>query len=140
MAGTRKITLLCLAWAVAAVYLYAGGIKLVQPDALLADILSYDLLPYRLAFLGAFFLPALEVVAGIGILLRRFRRESALILLALTAVFIAALASAWMRGLDISCGCFGKSEVEADYLFLIGRDLLILAACAGVLFLDKPKQ
>ena len=139
MAGARKITVLVLARAVAAVYLYAGVIKLLHPEALLVDIRSYDLLPYRLAYLGAFFLPALEVVAGLGILLGRFRRESALILLVLTAVFIAALASAWMRGLDISCGCFGKSEVEADYPFLIGRDLLILAACAGVLFLDKPK-
>jgi hypothetical protein len=46
-------------------------------------------------------------------------------------VFIAALASAWSRGLDISCGCFGRENATADFPLLLARDgALLLAALA----------
>ncbi len=129
MASARKIGVLALALALAAVYLYAGVLKLVRPDALLADILSYRLVPYRMAYLAAFLLPAVEIVAALALLFPATRREAAWTLAGLTTVFTLALASAWARGLDISCGCFGASDTTANYPWLVGRDLLILAAC-----------
>jgi putative oxidoreductase len=38
------------------------------------------------------------------------RRSALRLLLVLTAVFIAAITSAWIRGLDIRCGCFGAAS------------------------------
>lgn len=133
MASARTVTVILLAWGVAALYIYAGVLKLVQPDVLLADIRSYHLAPYRLAYIGAFALPALEIASGVALLFSATRREAALLLGALTAMFTLALISAWVRGLDISCGCFGKSETAANYPWLIGRDLVILAACIAIL-------
>jgi hypothetical protein len=50
--------------------------------------------------------------------------------------FIVAIAAAWLRGLDISCGCFGSSEGETNYLWLILRDLLIVG---GLLYILTEK-
>ena len=130
---TSKIVVLILAWILAGVFLYAGLIKLMHPGALLTDIQSYDLVSYRVAYLATFYLPAIEVIAAIGLLIQKTRNESALILLLLTIVFICALSSAWARGIDISCGCFGKSEIKANYPWLIGRDFLIVIGCGGIL-------
>lgn len=116
---------------VAGLFIYAGAIKLLQPDTFLGDIESYRMMPYSLAWLVAFYLPPLEILCGLGLLWSKTRRASASILIGLMLVFIVAIAAAWLRGLDISCGCFGSSEGDANYLWLIVRDLLIVG---GLLF------
>ena len=45
---------------VAGLFVYAGAVKWLRPDAFLADIESYRMLPYWLAWLTAFYLPPLE--------------------------------------------------------------------------------
>jgi uncharacterized membrane protein YphA (DoxX/SURF4 family) len=131
MAGAKRVTEEVLSWIIGGIFLYAGVLKLLRPDALLVDIQSYQLVPYRLAYLASYYLPAMEIIAGAGMLHRWLRRESAFLLLALTAIFIFALTAAWLRGLDISCGCFGAAQAKAKYPILIGRDSFI---CVGIIF------
>lgn len=122
-----------LVWAarlcVAGLFVYAGLLKVVNPSAFLADIENYRLLPYGVAVATALYLPFVEITAGIGMLVAPLRREAVLLLGSMLIVFIVAIASAWARGLDITCGCFGGSQDEpASYTWLIFRDLLILGA------------
>lgn len=140
MAGRAKLIENLTGWLLAALFLYAGSFKLLHPDALLNDIQSYNLVPYRMAYLGAYLLPALEIAAALGLCIPRLRLESVWIVTVLTVVFIVALASAWGRGIDISCGCFGKAEAKANYPLLIGRDILILIACGVVIRLSRLKK
>ena len=135
----HKIISRLLAWGIGGVFIYAGALKLLNPSALLADIESYRLVPWRIAWLGAALLPALELVCGAALLSRIFRREAALILWVLTVVFMVALASAWLRGLDISCGCFGVSHAQAKYPLLIGRDLLLWAGLGAIVFWETER-
>ena len=128
MAGAKIIIREIVAWLVGGVFIYAGLRKGLRPDLFLADIESYHLVPYRLAYATAYGLPALEVVAGLALLYRPYRRAGTWMLFGLTVMFIVALGQAWWRGLDISCGCFGKAEVAANYPWLIGRDVLLVAA------------
>ena len=51
------------------------------------------------------------------------------LLLALTVVFIAAITSAWMRGLDIRCGCFGAASTAP-----LAYDLVFDVVLGGGLF------
>jgi uncharacterized membrane protein YphA (DoxX/SURF4 family) len=113
---------------VAGLFLYAGTIKLIQPDTFLADVESYRMMPYSWAWLIAFYLPPLEILCGLSLLWAKTRLPSAIILIGLMLVFIVAIAAVWLRGLDISCGCFGTSEGETNYLWLIIRDLLFIVA------------
>lgn len=140
MAGAKRITEEVLSWVIAGVFIYAGLLKLLRPDALLVDIQSYQLAPYRLAYLASYYLPALEIVAGAGLLHRWLRRESAFLLFALTLVFTFALATAWARGLDISCGCFGKSRTQANYLLLISRDVLLAFGCGAIARVSRGRD
>lgn len=120
-----------MAWAqlpvrivLAGLFVYAGTIKLLQPDTFLADVESYRMMPYSLAWIVVFYLPPLEILCGLGLLWSKIRMPSAIILIGLMLVFIVAISAAWARGLDISCGCFGTTEGETNYLWLIIRDLL----------------
>ena len=53
MADARKIIVYLLAWGIGGVFAYASVLKFMNPAAFLADIESYRLVPYRIAWLGA---------------------------------------------------------------------------------------
>jgi len=140
----RKVILLALRTALAWTFIHAGVLKIwdfgrgqsATPDFVVA-IQQYHLLPSPdLSVLLAVYLPWLEIFAALGLFFRRVRSGAALTITALTTVFIGALASAWMRGLRIDCGCFGRDEVSTDYPTLLLRDGFILAAALFFLFRD----
>jgi len=137
MARLRLIIQWTFILILAGVFIYAGSIKMSRPDLLLLDIQSYDLVSYRIAYMGALLLPSLEIVTGLGLLIRSIRKESSLILISIMLVFIAALLSAWSRGLDISCGCFGQSEIKANYPLLVARDVALILSLSIVLLIDR---
>lgn len=85
-------------------------------------------MPWPVAAGLALYLPWLELVAAAALFWPGFRASGAAILTGLSAVFAVALGSALMRGLDISCGCFGSDTasglagplIRALALFSIG--------------------
>ncbi len=120
-------------------FVYAGVVKVLDPAQFLIDIESYRLLPYVLAVATAFYLPWLEILCGAGLWNRRTRTGSLLILIGLTVVFAVLITSAWARGLNISCGCFGVSDTEGtNYLWWLTRDILIFLGLAAAFVLDRP--
>ncbi len=60
------------------------------------------------------------------------------LLLGMILVFLMALLSAWMRGLDIRCGCFGSTEAGAPIPIAIMRDLGILGALLFLFWKERP--
>ncbi|BET69024.1 DoxX family membrane protein [Opitutales bacterium ASA1] len=124
---TRWITLVvrCI---VGGLFVYAGWVKARAPDVFVRDIWNYRLIPEDFVFWIAAALPYLEVVAGVALITGFQRRGAHVLIASMLLTFVAALASAWMRGLDIACGCFGSAGTDAsDYPLLIGRNLLMLA-------------
>ncbi|MEY2491933.1 MAG: putative oxidoreductase, partial [Verrucomicrobiota bacterium] len=79
---------------VAATFLYAGVIKVISPIRFTGDINNYHMLPWPLTVALGFYLPWLEIICGLALLLRRFYYGAIGILLALTLVFIIASVSA----------------------------------------------
>lgn len=119
----RLIARLVLAW----VFISAGMPKIQDPVAFAVSIDGFRIIDGSLSAWVALVLPWLELVIGIGLLMPWLRRASACIMAALLAIFITLHASAWIRGLDISCGCFGESADSPDYAWLILRNLALLA-------------
>ncbi len=143
MAG--KVILLALRIALAWTFVHAGALKIwdfghaqtATPDFVVA-IQQYHLLPSPdLAVLLAIYLPWVEIFSALGLFLRRVRMGAALTITGLTTIFIAALASAWARGLRIECGCFGHDEVSTDFPALLLRDACILGAALFLLLRDS---
>ena len=120
---------------VGGVFVVAGALKLPDPAAAVRAVRAYRLLPEALVAPVAFGLPAVEIAVGLALLAGVFVRTAAIASTVLLAVFIAAVGSAWARGLQIDCGCFGNGgQVAAGrtaYPAEILRDMaLLLAALA----------
>ncbi|MGY1748903.1 MauE/DoxX family redox-associated membrane protein [Modestobacter sp. SYSU DS0511] len=115
------------------VLVVAGVLKLPDPAAAERAVRGYRVLPEALVSPVVFGLPVLEIAAGLALLAGVLVRTAAIAAAVLMAVFIAAIAAAWARGLQIDCGCFG-GEVAAGqtaYPGEIARDTgLLLVALA----------
>src|ERR1700694_4520114 len=95
---------------VGGVFIYAGVIKALDPIQFGIDIDNYKILPLFVSVRLAFYLPWLEIFCGFALVFRFLYRGGLSILAALTAVFIVATVAAKVRGLDITCGCFGHAS------------------------------
>jgi putative oxidoreductase len=131
MAATEMIARLRFAarLAVAAVFLYAGAVKACNPGAFVRDLWNYHLLGDDAAYWIAAILPYLELLCGLALLSGVLFRGARLIVRALLLVFLLALLSAAVRGLDIRCGCFGSAgEASPRHALSIALDLALLLA------------
>jgi uncharacterized membrane protein YphA (DoxX/SURF4 family) len=108
----------------------AGTLKLPDPAAAVRAVRAYRLLPEALVGPVAFGLPVLEIAVGLALLAGVFVRTAAIASALLMAVFLAGVGSAWARGLQIDCGCFGGGgQVAAGrtaYPGEVARDLGLL--------------
>jgi uncharacterized membrane protein YphA (DoxX/SURF4 family) len=115
------------------VLVVAGVLELPDPAAAMRAVRAYRLLPETLVGPVASGLPVLEIAVGLALLAGVLVRTAAVAAAVLLVVFIAAVGSAWARGLQIDCGCFGGGgQVAAGrtaYPGEVARDvgLLIVA-------------
>ena len=119
-------------WALGGIFIYAGSIKLLEPELFAVLIEAYGIVPESMLIPLALALPALEVTAGIGLL---FDVEGSLAMIAgLLALFIVILGYGIRLGLDVDCGCFGPEDPEAEAFhglrLSLYRDLVMLAIVA----------
>ena len=114
--------------AVGGVFIYAGAIKVLDPVGFANDVDNYKMLPWTIGVGLAFYLPWLEIFCGVALIARRLYLGGLSILAALTSVFIAATIAAKVRGLDITCGCFGHASKNWSFTAHLTLDLGLLAA------------
>ncbi len=111
--------------ALAGLFLYAGVGKLGDLQQFAIDVHNYRLTPWSMSVVIAAYLPWLEIVSAIGLLFGRLYSGALATLGMLSILFTVVLSIAWMRGLDISCGCLGKGGATTVSEALI-RALAIL--------------
>jgi len=121
----------------AAIFLLASIPKIAAPQEFAVAVFRYQLLPDAAVNLVAIFLPWIELVAAIAILLPRTSTAAAAILSGLLAVFTAAISINLVRGIDISCGCF-TLDANAGTIgwWEVVRDIGFLALAGFVLWAD----
>lgn len=128
----RAAAFWALRLALGALFLGAGLLKLGDPTEFAVEIHNYQLFPFLAPLLAAT-LPAVEIVLGLALLAgpRPWVRAGALGTAALTGVFTVAVASVVLRGINISCGCFGAGSGPVTMLTVL-RDVLLLGACVAL--------
>ena len=114
--------------AVGALFVYAGALKAWDPIELAEDIDHYHVLPWAIGVRLAFYLPWLEILSGVALLACRFTAGARGILTALMLLFIVASILAKVRGIDVSCGCFGHAARNLSFSAHLAIDFAILAA------------
>jgi uncharacterized membrane protein YphA (DoxX/SURF4 family) len=126
----------------AAVFLVAGGTKVGDLAASGRAVNAYRLMPYDVAKVVGAAQPFLEIALGLLLLVGLAVRLSAGIGAVLLVIFIAGIASAWARGLQIDCGCFSKGgDLAAGKVPTYGLEILRdvgFLVLAGIL-LAKPR-
>jgi uncharacterized membrane protein YphA (DoxX/SURF4 family) len=106
-------------------FAYAGAMKLCDVSSFAGLLSRYEMLPdFSLSFF-AVTIPLAECVVGPLLVFSRWVRLSAAAVSAMLVVFIIALFQAALRGLDVSCGCFGGASSSGP-LPAILRDLILL--------------
>jgi len=126
----------------ATVWLVAGGLKVGDLAASGRAVNAYRVFPYEVAKVIGAAQPFLEIALGLLLLVGLAVRLCAGISAGLLVIFIAGIVSAWVRDLQIDCGCFSTGgELGAgqspQYLFDIARDVGFLVL-AGIL-LWRPR-
>ena len=112
----------------ACIFIYAGFIKLLDPRAFAHAIAQYDLLPEGLLPMVAVGLPALELLAGLGLVIEV--RGSLTLVVILLLIFLVILGYAVWQNLDIDCGCFTAEDLagQEGLKMAFRRDLLMIGA------------
>ena len=112
------------AFALGAVFLFAGGLKAYGPWDFIASLSGYGV-PGWMRPPTAFVIPAVEILIGVFLVvgwhLRKIGAGAGLMMIA----FMAAIANGWLSGTLEECGCFGpfleRSPAQAlllDVVFL----------------------
>lgn len=114
------------------VWIWAGAVKLGDSYQSVQAVRAYDLLPASLIEPVGYLLPVLEVVVGAALVAGLLTRGAAVVSSLLFGAFVIGIASAWARGLQIDCGCFGGGGYDPDaasrYPWEIARDAALLLA------------
>lgn len=131
---TSKIFWRTLDVVVAGVFIYAGSLKVFDPVQFASDIDNYKILPWAVSVALAFYLPWLEILCALGLLFRFLYRGALSILSVSIVVFTLATIAAKVRGLDITCGCFGHASQHWSFPSHLATNVAILAVLLALLF------
>jgi uncharacterized membrane protein YphA (DoxX/SURF4 family) len=113
------------------VLLVSGGLKVTSPAVSARAVRAFQILPFEFAGYVGYALPIVEIIVGLLLVVGLFTRASAAVGGLLMVAFVIGIASAWMRGLTIDCGCFGGGGTIGAAQTQYGRDILRDGALAG---------
>ncbi len=145
-----NVASMVLRLALAAVFGWAGSMKVLDPQALVMSIDNFKLLPDHLTPFMGFLMPWVEVLCALLLFIGWRARASALLLWVVLLTFIGAIISVIFRDMQIECGCFGEYSLMCNSNVVgwcnVLQNCLLAAACVVVLFwgpgylsVDEPK-
>jgi uncharacterized membrane protein YphA (DoxX/SURF4 family) len=118
---------LIIRFLIGGLFVASGVLKLLDPAAFAWNIYQYGLVPRPLINPLAVGLPAVEIVAGAGLVMNS--RWSFGAVAGMLVLFMALLAYALISGLQVDCGCFGPGEPgPAGLRSALLRDAVMLGA------------
>ncbi len=115
----------------AAVLAWSGLAKVADPVAFVSAIRGFRIVDGGAAWVLAYYLPWLELVIAVALLVPRYARGAMLLALVLFVGFAVLWGVTLVRGLDPQCGCFGsggEASTVSSLMRAIGLALLALWA------------
>jgi uncharacterized membrane protein YphA (DoxX/SURF4 family) len=120
------------------VFCYAAVDKILHIDQFARLVYYYHILPGWAINVMAIFLPMVEMIAGIALILGIWPRGATTLIGAMLVMFLVALTIVYVRGIDINCGCFSTSDKgKSSAMNLILRDIPLLLACVQIYFFGR---
>ena len=109
------------------IFIYASYDKILHPKAFAEIIYNYQILPDGLINVTALFLPWLELLMGIFLIMGFWMPGTVIWCNILLVVYIGALWFNLARGLDVNCGCFSTTKGSSISIETILWDAAFLA-------------
>ena len=124
-------------FALAAVFIYGGVIKLFAPKPFAATISTYHIVPEPLLPVVAIGLPLIETTAGLALLFGRIWGLH--LITGLLAMFVIVLGYGILTDLNVDCGCFGAEELDkrAGLRAAFYRDLVLIGLVVPYLYIYR---
>jgi len=110
------------------------NLSLASPAEFANGIDNFKLLPWPVSVALAFYLPWLEIFCALGLVFRFLYRGALTLLIMLMVVFTLAITAAKVRGLDITCGCFGHASQHWSFPSHLATNLAILVGLLVLFF------
>ncbi|QDV51572.1 MauE/DoxX family redox-associated membrane protein [Gimesia fumaroli] len=117
-----------VSWVLGGFLILSGLPHLGNPYYFLGSVYRYELIPPVMAQFTAMVLPFLQLVLAACLIFRFFHFAAHVITLLMLMVFTLVQISVKIRGLDISCGCFGPRQstaIDLSTISLVGGLLLL---------------
>lgn len=89
------------------IFLFAGIAKISDPVRFIFTLREFNLFSEAVIPFMALYLPWLEFILGLFLILGLLYRASAFLLACLNTMFAIAILTVIVRGMEIDCGCFG---------------------------------
>jgi hypothetical protein len=137
---TSNVLWRILDFIVAGIFIYAGALKAFDPVQFASDIDNYKIVPWPVGVALAFYLPWLEIFCAFGLIFQFLYRGALSILTASIVIFTLATVAAKIRGLDITCGCFGHASQNWSFPAHLVTNLAILVALLALSFVCAAKR
>lgn len=120
----------------AAVWIFAGATKLGNHMTVTQSIEAYEIFTPHWSSLLANIIGPAELAGGLILLLGIKIRPAGWVSFGVLVLFIIGLSSAYSRGLQIDCGCFGPDPDSAggDLLWAIARDVGLIAVTLFMIY------
>lgn len=113
------------------------NLSLATPAEFASDIDNFKILPWTVSVAFAFYLPWLEIFCALGLLFRFLYRGALILLITLIVMFTLGIIAAKVRGLDITCGCFGHASQHWSFPAHLVTNLGILGALIALAFSNR---
>jgi len=110
------------------IFIYAAVPKIYAPQVFFLDVLGYHITGTALAKIIAIWVPWIELISGIGIILNLWYPASLRIVQGLLTLFIIVMIITLIRGITTDCGCFGTAGGQVSWWHVIGDVVLLLVA------------
>ena len=101
-------------------FIAAAVDKIAQPQEFAKNVANYHIPPFALTNLVALTLPWIEFVTGLLFVLGVRVKAASVLTSGMLIMFIILIASAMIRGFNISCGCFSQSGAAAAEVSTVG--------------------
>ncbi len=107
--STYRALLLASRVVLGGVFVVAAIPKIADAEGFATAVEAYEMVPMAAVNILAIIIPWTELICGLFLISGVYVRPGAAILGLLLVLFVVAISTAVLRGLNINCGCFGET-------------------------------